>query len=48
MVRLLLRSIDINDHVNSNLIINKSHLAPKDKFSTPRLAVTAVKIDIFS
>ena len=46
-----LRSSDINDYVNCNLVISKSHLATKDEFSIPRLelfaAVTAVKIDIF-
>ena len=44
-------SSDINDYVNCNLVISKSHLAPKDEFSISRLellaAVTAVKIDIF-
>ena len=46
-----LRSSDINDYVNCNLVIGKSHLAPKDEFSIPYLelfaAVTAVKLDIF-
>ena len=38
-------------YVNCNLVICKSHLAPKNEFSIPPLellaAVTAVKIDIF-
>ena len=42
---------DINGFVNCNLVISKSHLAPKDEFSISRLkllaAVTAVKLDIF-
>ena len=46
-----LRSSDINEHINCNLVINKSHLARKDKFSISRLellaAVTAVKLNIF-
>ena len=47
----MLSPFHINDHVNCNLVISKSHLAPKDESSISRLelfaAVTAVKLDIF-
>ena len=36
-----LRSSNINDYVNCNLVISKSHLAPKDEFSIPRLELLA-------